>query len=119
MSSHSLRDARVVPENHAASEHATLPLWADTYLSDHDPCVTDLGLVAHARSPQDALAADGVAMLHLVAEHDRIVPRSQSEAVAAMWGAPLVVVEGQGHQMGDAGWETSVMAPLRKFLDGL
>ena len=65
--------------------------------------MTDLGLVAHARSPREALVADGVAMLYLVAEHDRIVPRSQSEAVGGMWGAPLVVVEGKGHQMGDAG----------------
>ena len=29
------------------------------------------------------------------------------------------IIEGQGHQMGDAGWEQSVMGPLRLFLDGL
>ena len=29
------------------------------------------------------------------------------------------VIEGQGHQMGDAGWEQSVMGPLRAFLDAL
>jgi hypothetical protein len=29
------------------------------------------------------------------------------------------VIEGQGHQMGDAGWEHSVMGPLRAFIDAL
>ena len=29
------------------------------------------------------------------------------------------IIEGQGHQMGDEGWEQSVMGPLRTFLDGL
>lgn len=34
-------------------------------------------------------------------------------------GAPHTIIEGQGHQMGDEGWEQSVMGPLRTFLDGL
>ena len=55
----------------------------------------------------------------MVAGNDRIMPRAQSNKVASAWGVEPTVVVGQGHQFGDAGWEESVMAPLRDFLDGL
>ena len=116
-----LRDARagVVPD--AASDDAGVPIssWADACLSCHDPLPADLGVVAQARSPGEALASTGCAMLHLVAADDRVVPRSQSDKVAAMWATPATVIQSQAHQMGDKGWERSVMEPLREFLVGL
>ena len=66
-----------------------------------------------------ALAANGCALLHMVASEDRVVPLAQSHKVAKMWDAPLVTVGGQGHQFGDAGWQESTMGPLREFLDAL
>ena len=98
-----------------------LPLaaWADTYLAAHDPFITDFGCVGHARTPREALEAHACAMLHLVAAEDRVMPRVQSDKVTTMWQCSTIHVEGQGHQFGDAGWEQSVMRPLRDFLDAL
>ena len=120
-SEHSLSDARVaIPKDHATSQLVPVPAWADTYLTAHDPSITDLGVVARARSPCAARAASNeLPILHLVAGNDRIVSRAQSAKVAAAWGVPMTVVDGQGHQLGDEGWERSVMEPLRAFLDAI
>ena len=117
MSIQGVKDARIG----WSSDAGELPLsvWADAYLSDHEPFMTDLGVVHHARSPSEALTANGCALLHLVAAEDRVMPRVQSQKVAAMWDTPLVTIGGQGHQFGDAGWEESTMRPLREFLDAL
>jgi len=120
---HAVADARVAAPSRSgdAAPASGLPIatWAATYLTDHEPCVTDLGIVQRARSAAEALAADGCELLHLVAANDRIIPRGMSERVASMWAVPMTVVEGQGHQFGDDGWEQSVMGPLMAFLDGL
>lgn len=121
-SAHGLTDARVA--QHAEAEGAAtggldLATWASAYLVDHDPAVFDLGMIPHVRSPAEALAANGCQVLHMVSADDRIVPRRQSQKVAAMWQVPELVISGQGHQCGDAGWERSVMGPLRSFLDAL
>ena len=117
MSVQGVKDARIG----WSSDAGELPLsvWADAYLADHEPFMTDLGIVRQARSPSAALAANGCALLHVVAAEDRIMPSVQSQKVAAMWGTQPVTVGGQGHQFGDAGWEESTMRPLREFLDAL
>lgn len=121
MSAQSVADHRVEATLAPAEAGGGLPIeqWADTCLIDHDPLITDLGIVPHARTPQDALDSDGCSLLHLVAERDRLVSRSVSERIGAQWRCPVVLVPKQGHQLGDAGWEQSVMEPLRSFLDQL
>ena len=119
MSVQGLKDARIDWSGNATDGRLPISVWADAYLSDHEPVMTDLGVVRHGRSASDALAAHGCEVLHLVAADDRVMPRAQSRKVAETWKTASVVVDGQGHQFGDAGWERSLMGPLRAFLDGL
>ena len=126
-----LADARLPAPAAAADAAGAVPLaaWAMAHLADHEPLLTDLGLVARARTPQQALSAMGASqalgagggcrVLHMVAARDRVMPRRQSEKVARAWGVAPTVVEAQAHQFGDAGWEESVISPLLAFLDGL
>jgi len=55
----------------------------------------------------------------MVASEDALIPKAMSAEIGTRWGVRATLVEGQGHQMGDEGWEQSVMGPLRAFLDGL
>ena len=64
--------------------------WAAAELSDHEPLLSDLGIVALARTPQQALATSGCRVLHMVASRDRIMPRAQSDKVARAWGVAAV-----------------------------
>lgn len=109
-------DARVGTTATAKGDEAAggwpIAVWADTYVSSHEPAATDLGIVPHARSTAEARSAHGCVVLHMVASRDRIISRAQSERVADLWKVPMLLVEGQGHQMGDGGWEESVMGPL-------
>lgn len=93
--------------------------WLDTYVCDHDPFVADAGVLRHARTPAQAIAQNSCSLLHMVASEDALIPKAMSAEIGTRWGVRATLVEGQGHQMGDEGWEQSVMGPLRAFLDGL
>jgi len=112
-------DARISVAAGAGDGSLSIADWRDTYVCDHDPVVTDLGALRHARTPAQALAANGCALLHLVAAEDALIPKVMSTQIGTSWGVRPTIIEGQGHQMGDAGWEQGVMGPLRTFLDGL
>ena len=114
-----LKDARIGWSPVRSGEGLPIATWADAYLSDHEPLMSDLGVVRHARSAREALAANGCEILHVVAANDRVMPRAQSSKVAQTWRTECIVIDGQGHQFGDAGWEDALMGPLRAFLDGL
>ena len=60
--------------------------WRATYVCDHDPFVADLGALRHARTPAQALSANGCALLHLVAAEDALIPKAMSAQIGASWG---------------------------------
>lgn len=125
MSETGAADARVTLTSSDGDLSTGLPIarWADTYLADHEPIITD-GVSSvlsrgRTRATMDALAANACDVLHLVAANDRLVQRAQTDETSRAWQVDSLVVEGQGHQFGDAGWEEHVMTPLRAFLDRL
>ena len=111
--------------------------WSEVALDDHDPFILDAmsGGATSGRQHMEAVESmafvqglneygtaadvDGSVVLHVVAANDRVVPKTQSDAVKWQWGAQQVVIEGQGHELGDQGWEVSVMGPVEKFLNSL
>ena len=112
-------DARIGSAEDCMDGSLSIADWLDTYICDHDPVVVDFGALRHARTPARALAQNGCALLHMVAAEDLLISGAMSVEIATRWGVKTTLVEGQGHQMGDEGWEQSVMGPLREFLDGL
>ena len=98
-------------------EPISLAAWADVAIDEHDPFAVDV--FSYPAVGDADKVKETCAVLNLVAGCDRVVPRSQSEEISKLWGVEQVVVEGQGHELGDEGWETAVMEPIVEFLEGL
>eukprot|EP00729_Bicosta_minor_P016769 gene16769-30039_t len=90
--------------------------WHTTASSE---AVESMAFVQGLNEYGTAADVDGSVVLHVVAANDRVVPKTQSDAVKWQWGAQQVVIEGPGHELGDQGWEVSVMGPVEKFLNSL
>ena len=95
----------------------SLKHFADVAIDSHDPMITDLMTFRTTSTPKEVLD-NGLEILHLVAAKDRVVPSSQSKAISNRWGGVKpVVIPKQGHEMGDSGWETTVMGEILKFME--
>lgn len=94
-------------------------------LDGHEPGLTDFGSVEYGTTPSevtcitDGGGGGGCQVLVLSGSRDRVVPAAMVVQNAEMWGTEPRWVEGQGHELGDAGWESAVMGPLCEFLDGI
>lgn len=88
-------------------------------LDGHEPTLTDFGAVEYSCTPSDVTGERGCQVLVMSGACDRVVPMSMVQANAEMWGTKPVWVQGQGHELGDVGWEREVMGPLFRFLDSL
>lgn len=94
------------------------------HFDSHEPVLTDGGSVLYAQMPSDVLDSGKCKVLVLSGENDRVIPKWMVEANAKMWSidgqsTSAVFVEGQGHELGDPGWEDTVMPKLYAFLDSL
>eukprot|EP00939_MAST-03C_sp_MAST-3C-sp1_P003985 g3985.t1 len=101
---------------------ASVYTFSKRAIDSHDPAVVDLQTYPIDAEPEhirDVWIDNDLRMIHLVAENDRIVPRSQSDRISQLWGIDQEVIQGQGHQMGDSGWEEDVMGPVLRFLNAL
>ena len=97
-----------------AAPPVPLDIFGDE-LDTHESNALDFGQVALSRQAP----VTGCKVLILSGSQDRIVPDSMVLENAKMWGVEPVWVQGQGHNLGDPGWEESVMQPLMGFLEGL
>ena len=94
------------------------------HFDSHEPILTDGGSVTYALMPSDVLESGSCDVLVLSGANDRVVPKWMVEANAKMWSADgesnsAILIEGQGHELGDLGWEESVMPKLYAFLDSM
>ena len=94
----------------------SLRQFSNKAIDSHDPIITDLMTFTPSSTPRVVLE-NGLEVLHLVAEKDCVVPPSQSSAISNRWGGvKSVVIPKQGHEMGDTGWEITVMGEILKFM---
>jgi len=95
------------------------------HFDSHEPILTDGGVVPYVQTPSDVLDGGTCEVLVLSGENDRMIPKWMVEANAKMWSkgdkteSSGIFVEGQGHELGDPGWEDTVMPILYTFLDSL
>ena len=94
----------------------SLKHFADVAIDSHDPMITDLMTFRTTSTPKEVLTM--VSRSFILSLRRMCVPSSQSKAISNRWGGVKpVVIPKQGHEMGDSGWETTVMGEILKFME--
>ncbi|GMI45695.1 hypothetical protein TrCOL_g12959 [Triparma columacea] len=68
-------------------------------------------------SPRSPLGAKRPGALVIEAGNDEVVAKASYFNTAKMWSADRKIVPGQGHNMGDEGWEEGVVGAILDFLE--